>query len=306
MGLLLEEAHDDRIDLRAQSGDQLARALRLAEQLERDDLAGTFRDERRSPDEQLVGDAAERVQVGAVIDRARGTRLLGCHVQRRAHQRAGLRVPHVRRRGVRQLGDAEIEHLHAIAGAVRIGDEEHVIGLEIAVNDPLGVRGPKCTRDAASNRRGLELGQPAAVPEPGAQGLAVEQLHHEIRTAIDAVAEVVDLDDAGVADRGRRLGLVEEALDEDVVARQLGAQQLDRGGPIEELVLGAIDRAHAAARELRCDPIITQHFADQRITIRRLRTRLAHEVFLGFPHAARGDKHATTQDCLQLHHGRLG
>ena len=47
--------------------------------------------ERRLPGEQLVRHAAERVDVGAMIDRRIARRLLGRHVRRRADRRAELR-----------------------------------------------------------------------------------------------------------------------------------------------------------------------------------------------------------------------
>jgi len=43
-------------------------------------------------------------------------------------------------------------------------------------------------------------------------GLTLEQLHHEVRATIRSRAEIEDLHDARIADRRRRLGLVEEPL----------------------------------------------------------------------------------------------
>ena len=54
----------------------------------------------------------------------------------------------------------------------------------------------------------------------------------------------------GVADQRRGPRLVEEALDDLVLVRQLGAQDLDRRPPRDALVLGEVDHAHAALAQL--------------------------------------------------------
>ena len=60
---------------------------------------------------------------------------------------------------VGELRDAEVEELGALTERrVRIGDQEDVVGLEVAVNDALGVRGGQRATDQAQDRRGLELG----------------------------------------------------------------------------------------------------------------------------------------------------
>ncbi len=84
-------------------------------------------------------------------------------------------------------------------------------------------------------------------PSRLASEVALEQLHHDVRRAVVGRAVVVDLDDPGVADRRRGLGLVEEALHELRVGRQLRAQHLHGRRAAEHRVLGAEHRAHAAA-----------------------------------------------------------
>ena len=75
-------------------------------------------------------------------------------------------------------------------------------------------------------------------------------------------AEVEDLDDAGVADRGRRARLVEEALRELGVVGQARAQDLDRGAPPDPRVLGEVDDAHAAFTDELGDPVVAEGLAD--------------------------------------------
>ena len=82
--------------------------------------------------------------------------------------------------------------------------------------------------------------------EPLIERLALEQLHHDVRAAVGVVAEVEDLDDARIRDRGRRARLVEEARARSRAASRTRVQHLDRGAAAEHRVLGELDRPHAA------------------------------------------------------------
>ena len=102
----------------------------------------------------------------------------------------------------RQLGDPEVEDLDGeVPAAAVVEGEEDVFGLEVAMDDALGVRG----RQRAGNlpghrcdRRGLA--REAAHPlERGPQALALQILHDDVRAIVDDLA-VVDLDDPGVLD----------------------------------------------------------------------------------------------------------
>ena len=104
----------------------------------------------RLPREHLVEDRAEGEDVGAVV-RALSANLLRRHVAERSQDDAWLGAgrnrgevgltPHTR--GLGELRQAEVEDLHPAVG----GDEE-ILGLQIAVNDPLLVRGGEAVRDA--------------------------------------------------------------------------------------------------------------------------------------------------------------
>ena len=94
--VLLEAAQDDVLELLADLGAERARRLRdLVDDAVEDrlDLAG----ERRLADEALVEDDAERVDVRAAVEGARGD-LLGREVRDRADERARLRQPRLGRR----------------------------------------------------------------------------------------------------------------------------------------------------------------------------------------------------------------
>ncbi len=254
--LLLQQLHDDRFERRRDRRAARTWRLGVVEQMLRDQLARRDAGERRHTDDHLVEDAAERIQIGAMIDRARSARLLGSHVARRAEQRAVDRL----REAVAligELGDAEVEQLRPIAG-----EHEHVVGLEIAVVDAFGVRGGERACDAEPDRARFGLAQRAA-RDPRLQRFAVEQLHCQERAAVVGVAEVEHLDDAGMADRADRACFGEEAADRVGTRRQVGAQDFHRGGTREQLVLRAIDRAHAAGAQLFGDPVTTEHLTDE-------------------------------------------
>ena len=103
--------------------------------------------------DHLVGDDAERVDVGRAVDRL-ALDLLGRHVLRRAEAHAGARQRLELQLALelRQLGEAEVEHLDLPRAALAaVTDEDHVLRLEIAVHDVLPVRGGERLRDLADD-----------------------------------------------------------------------------------------------------------------------------------------------------------
>ncbi len=145
------------------------------------------------------------------------------------------------------LGDAEIEHLDEVVRFFALGDprvwsgvhanqvtatgplDQHdVVGLEIAVDDADGVRGIERERDLVRDvERAMEL-DGAFLLDQILERLALEVLHHEVDRALGQDAEVGDVDDVRVVDRGRRARLAEEAMDRLLVARELRMQHLHR------------------------------------------------------------------------------
>jgi hypothetical protein len=106
---------------------------------------------------------------------------------------------------------------------------------------------------AAASAHRLEPAEPGA---PRGEGFAVEEFHHEVAAAARQVAEVEDLDDAGMADRGGRARFVEEPRDGVAVIRQLRQQHLDRCAAAEQRVFREVHRAHAALADPRCDLVV--------------------------------------------------
>ena len=139
--------------------------------------------ERHAAGDELEQDAAHRVDVDAVID-VLAARLLGRHVLGRAEQHAGLgQLAAARRPSTRQLRDAEVEQLHEVGIAEEL-DEEHVLRLEIAVDDALGVRRRRA-RARSAGRSSSMRDHGSSSPANRARAIVVvqvvagEQLHRE-------------------------------------------------------------------------------------------------------------------------------
>ena len=118
-------------------GRDLARIRRRLREVHEHDLRRRLGLEGQAPREELVEDDADRVEVAARVERI-AARLLGAHVLGRAADDAGARDAGLLRLGA-HLREAEVDDLHEVAArAHRLEDD--VLGLEIAVDDVLGVR----------------------------------------------------------------------------------------------------------------------------------------------------------------------
>ncbi len=90
--------------------------------------------------------------------------------------------------------------------------------------------------------------------------LALDVLEHDVWSAAVAVlrgllAGVDDGDDVRVVEPGDGTRLAAEALELVGVCGDLAVHQLDRYGPLEHGVEGAIDGGHAPAPDLRIEPV---------------------------------------------------
>lgn len=168
VGVLREHLRDQRREVRRHVRLEAPGARRRHVQVRRDDVAQALADERRAAARHPEEDAAERVDIGSCFGGARLAALLGRHVVRRAHEQAGTGL-HARWMGVAgELGEPEVQHLHTLAaGHLRIGDEEQVIGLEIAVRDAGGVRRLQHAGDLAADPAALLVGEPLSLHARG-------------------------------------------------------------------------------------------------------------------------------------------
>jgi hypothetical protein len=211
-------------------------------------------DERRLAAQELVHDGAEREQVGPLVDQGvLPRRLLRRHVLRRTEQRRVLGLDGGR---AAHLGDAEVEHLDLLdVDPADLGRaQEHVVRLEVAVDDAGAVGGGQGAGDLPGDGEHLGHRQRAA-PDPLRQGFALEVLQHHVGRAVGQGVEVVDRDDVGVAQLRRDVGLTLEP-GQRLVAGDLGVQHLDRHLLAGQAgVAGQEHGPHPAATDQRLDRV---------------------------------------------------
>ncbi len=215
--------------------------------------------ERHAADEALIGDHAERIDVGAPIEPL-GARLLRAHVMRRADGHSGARELAARRR----LRDSEIrDHRQPVLV------EHDVVGLDVAVHDAALVRVREGARHLDEDLTDLARGERAARGQHGRQWLAAQKLHDEIDHPA-GFADAVNRDDAGVLELGGRTGLALEPLDELLVEREGERQDLDGDFAIELGFLGLEDDRHPAAAQLVEDFVLLFELLAHHLDFRQL------------------------------------
>jgi hypothetical protein len=207
--------------------------------------------ERPLAREHLEEHDAEGEDVRPVVHRV-AANLLGRHVADRAHHHAGLgsTSDHRRRRRLaaagadrRDLaGETEVEDLH-----VPVARDEHVLGLQVAMDDALRMRG----REALGNLTGVFRGA-LRRERPGferlAKRLSLEQLH-DGEVLPRGFAEIVNGEDVRMRERRDGHGLALEPRAGVGVGGEAWRKDLDGDVAIQLRVAGAIDLAHAAGTE---------------------------------------------------------
>ena len=229
------------------------RVLAIANELER--LVFARRLEEAPPGGQLEEDDPDGEDVASPVD-GLAAGLLGRHVRDLALEAPALGVlarPRV------ALGDPEVDDLHVAAER-----DDDVLRRDVPMNDvqrrsvevALLVRVREAGADAEHDRERVlhrELDGAAGLhpPDDGAQVLAVNVLHRDEVGAVDH-AEVEDLHDVRMRERGRDARLVEEHLDERLVLVHRRQDPLDDDELLEPAD-AALDReeelGHAARRE---------------------------------------------------------
>jgi hypothetical protein len=261
-GQLRDRLHDRGGQGSGDVGPPAGQRCRLIQHLHREDVAPPRPDERRRATEQLIKDDPQRVDVGAVIDQPiDAAALLGRHVRGRPQQRSRQRVDGRPADRIGHLRDPEVDDLHAIATAVR--DEEQIVGLEIAMDDPARVgRRQRLGRLHADVDDGGGV-QGATAGGPLAEGLALQQLHRHVRHPLRQQPHVEHLHHARMVDRERRARLVEEARGDRRVAHQLGPKDLDRDPAFQQRMTGLVHDAHPAPAQDADQGVVVDLATDQ-------------------------------------------
>ena len=111
----------------------------------------------------------------------------------------------------------------------------------------------------------LPGGEGAAVLEFAAQGHRRQVLHDEVDD-VSVTRLVVDGHKVGVGEATGVDGLTAEALDEGVIGDEVFVHDLDRDLAVETQVGAPVDHRHAAAGDLRVDPVpVVEDDPDERV-----------------------------------------
>ena len=177
--------------------------------------------------------------------------LLGRHVRGRAeHLAGGGHALHVD-----QLRDAEVGQLHA---AVLV--QQHVLGLDVAVDHALGVRGAERARDLDRDAR-RDLGRDVGMRvDELLERRAGQQLGRDEAGLGLLAAVVVDLEDRRVVQARDRQRLAREALARLLGALQVRMHDLERHPAVEARVAGSVDGGHAAVADFVDDLVLLEPF----------------------------------------------
>jgi hypothetical protein len=207
--------------------------------------------ERRAAGEQVVGDGAQGVDVAARVDGVVAGELLGRHVPRRPGRMVGGAGVVVRR----ARGDAEVGEQHDLAGALGRAREEHVLRLEVAVDDAVGVGVRQRVGERREQGRRLGPGEAPARGEPRRERLARGVRHRQAARREAVVERDLVVGEARHHARVRRqLGedarLAAEALARGRRPGERRVQHLERDRAVEQPVAGEEHDAGGAAAQL--------------------------------------------------------
>ncbi len=133
-----------------------------------------------------------------------------------------------------------------------VGVHHDVGRLQIAVDDAGFVRGGKARRHLLGEDECAIDGQPAIGPQDRGEVRSLHVRHRDVSDAAD-LSEIVNADDVFVSDLSGEHELALEAPLEIAgrfgVLERLRTDHLDGDGPLERLVPGLVDRAHATAAQ---------------------------------------------------------
>ena len=214
--------------------------------------------ERQPAGDGEIEDAAERVEVGSAVERPVMEDELGREERRRPGDlTVAGQLRAVARVAGHALDDAEIEDLEEVAVRAELAHVE-VGRLDVAVDEPGAVRLlERAARladevDRTLGQERTEAADQLVEIEP------LEHLHDVVERSVLADPEIVEPDRVRREQARGRPGLALEALAHRLAVghrQEVGAHQLDRRRPGEELVASAPHLAHPARPELLDQPI---------------------------------------------------
>ena len=228
-GVLREATLDQGRELYGQVPTHLREWIRRIAHVLRDDAHWSRRDEDRTPRQQFVGHAAQRIHV-----RCRDRRFAGGHL--RAHvARGSQRLPLLRELLVRwDFGaagrDAEIDHDYSPAVVL----EQDVRRFDVTMHESPGVCRSERARHLRNDALNVWSGHLHVFRKRRLERATGDVLHHEIRGAARGqFANPEDRHHMRMLDGGRSLCLTNEAGMGHHITGERRRQQLDRDLPFE-------------------------------------------------------------------------
>ncbi len=226
------------------------------------------------PHQHLVEDEPERVEVAARVERHLLSELLGRHVTRCAHDRARVGERRLAVLLPEGLGHPEVEHLRVVGRPVDVAEDEEVLRLEVAMEDPRLVRGRH-----AGQRRHQELHRLGRLErsfvEHLPEALALEVVHHEEDRAV-VIADVEHAHHVRMREPSHRPRFAEKTL---AALRVVFEEPLHGHRAARDAMTGAIDNTHPAAAERLLDLVLVTDEGP------RLRLRCVHRTGGSLPPA---------------------
>ncbi len=221
--------------------------LRLLRHVRGDDPLRGGRLEGLAAAEHLVGDDAERIEIGSVVGMRIGGRLLGRHVggraERHAHggQLAGAGAL------LDGLGDAEVGHQGVAPG------KENVVRLDVAVDDALLVRHGQRVGHVADDAHRFRDGEFPLARQLGAERFALDE-GHDVEEEVALAPGGQEGDDVRMLQAGGESHLTLEALDAHG-GGGLRGEDLHDHLALDLHLFGEEDATHPAPAELAQDPV---------------------------------------------------
>jgi hypothetical protein len=201
--------------------------------------------EGRLAREHLVEHAGEAVGIASPVNLSLACRLLRAHVSRGAEREPGLgeSLPTGRVDG---LGNPEIRHDRLLTL------EQDVLGLDIAMDNPMSVGIPKRCRDISGDPQGSPHWQLLLPHETLAKGVAVDK-GHRVPELARALSRIEDRQDVRVLQTRGNEDFLEEA------------GRADGGGQLGLELAGEIHGGHATAPELALDAVAVSQCSPQAV-----------------------------------------
>src|SRR5579883_2903075 len=144
-------------------------------------------------------------------------------------------------------------------GLATLGDE-YVAGLQVAMDDPLGVRRVKGICQLKSEFHDLILRKRSGSQQVH-QSAAVQELHREEGTPL-IVANVIDSANGRMIQKGSGTCFTSEALQSNRVLCEVFGKELQGDAAAKAHVLGLIDDTHPTAAQLLENTIVRNGLAD--------------------------------------------